>query len=171
MTVKIYVGTYAKYNSGSIDGKWFDLSDYSHKKDFIQACFDFHSDEQDAELMFQDFECEIDIRGFGMMHESYVSKEIWDSGLLELSDQEIEVLNDYLECVGMSNKIDEEFIQAAQENSLGKYKSLAAWGEEQFLERFKIDDSILYYVDFERYAKDLLKQDYAMSESGRVFMT
>ena len=28
---KIYVGTYGKYNAGSIFGKWLDLSDYSIK--------------------------------------------------------------------------------------------------------------------------------------------
>ena len=26
---KIYVGTYSKYNNGSLSGDWFDLSDYS----------------------------------------------------------------------------------------------------------------------------------------------
>ena len=29
--VKVYVGTYAKYNNGSLSGAWLDLSDYSDK--------------------------------------------------------------------------------------------------------------------------------------------
>lgn len=28
MTYRIYVGTYAKYSSGSIKGAWLDLEDY-----------------------------------------------------------------------------------------------------------------------------------------------
>lgn len=32
---QIYVGTYAKYNNGSIFGKWLDLSDYSDKNEFF----------------------------------------------------------------------------------------------------------------------------------------
>ena len=35
---RIYVGTYAKYNDGSIEGKWFDLSDFSDKDEFYEAC-------------------------------------------------------------------------------------------------------------------------------------
>ena len=53
---RIYVGTYAKYNNGSIFGKWLDLSDYSDKEEFYDTCYELHSDEADAEYMFQDWE-------------------------------------------------------------------------------------------------------------------
>lgn len=53
---RIYVGTYAKYNSGSIAGAWLDLSEYSDRDAFIEACAELHKDEADPELMFQDFE-------------------------------------------------------------------------------------------------------------------
>ena len=55
-TPRIYVGTYAKYNNGSIQGEWLDLDDYTDKSDFIQACLELHDDEEDPELMFQDWE-------------------------------------------------------------------------------------------------------------------
>jgi len=42
---RIYVGTYAKYNSGSIAGKWLDLEDYSDKEAFLEACAELHKDE------------------------------------------------------------------------------------------------------------------------------
>jgi antirestriction protein len=54
--MKIYVGTYAKYNKGSIAGAWLDLNDYNDAEQFIDACYTLHNDEQDAELMFQDFD-------------------------------------------------------------------------------------------------------------------
>ena len=53
---RLYVGTYAKYNNGSIDGKWLDLNDYSNAEEFYDACSELHSDEDDPEFMFQDFE-------------------------------------------------------------------------------------------------------------------
>ena len=53
---RIYVGTYAKYNEGSIFGKWMDLSDYSGSEEFYDACRELHSDEEDPEMMFQDWE-------------------------------------------------------------------------------------------------------------------
>ena len=34
---KVYVGTYAKYNNGSLSGAWLDLSDYSDKEEFYEA--------------------------------------------------------------------------------------------------------------------------------------
>ena len=42
---KIYVGTYAKYNDGSIFGKWLTLSDYADKEEFYEACKELHKDE------------------------------------------------------------------------------------------------------------------------------
>lgn len=53
---RIYCGTYAKYNSGSISGKWITLSDYSDRDEAMEACLELHKDEADPELMFQDFE-------------------------------------------------------------------------------------------------------------------
>ena len=34
----LIVGTYAKYNNGSLSGAWLDLSDYSDKEEFYEAC-------------------------------------------------------------------------------------------------------------------------------------
>ena len=52
----IYVGTYKKYNNGSIQGAWFDLTKFDCLEDFIEACEELHDDEDDPELMYQDFE-------------------------------------------------------------------------------------------------------------------
>ncbi len=53
---KIYVGTYGKYNNGSLFGAWLDLSDYADKEEFYEACRELHKDEEDAEFIFQDYE-------------------------------------------------------------------------------------------------------------------
>jgi antirestriction protein len=55
-TPAVYVGTYHKYNCGSIFGKWFDLTEFDSKEDFIGACHELHANEHDPELMFQDWE-------------------------------------------------------------------------------------------------------------------
>ena len=52
----VYVGTYGKYNNGSLFGAWLDLSDYADKEEFYEACRELHKDEEDAEFMFQDYE-------------------------------------------------------------------------------------------------------------------
>ena len=53
---RVYVGTYGKYNNGSLFGAWLNLSDYLDKEDFYEACRELHKDEEDAEFMFQDWE-------------------------------------------------------------------------------------------------------------------
>ena len=58
----VYVGTYGKYNNGSLFGAWLDLSDYADKEEFYEACRELHKDEEDAEFMFQDYEKEFDFR-------------------------------------------------------------------------------------------------------------
>ena len=52
----VYVGTYAKYNAGSLKGAWMNLNLYNSKQDFLKACYDLHKDEADPELMYQDLE-------------------------------------------------------------------------------------------------------------------
>jgi antirestriction protein len=52
----LYVGTYHKYNSGSLRGAWLKLDDYADRGEFLQACAKLHADESDRELMFQDCE-------------------------------------------------------------------------------------------------------------------
>lgn len=57
----VYVGTYAKYNAGSIYGDWLMLSDYADIEDFYEACRELHADEEDPEFMFQDWEVEAEL--------------------------------------------------------------------------------------------------------------
>ncbi len=70
----VYVGTYHKYNSGSIAGAWLELADYKDKNDFIRACRELHKDERDPELMFQDYE---NIPSW-MISESSIDAELWN---------------------------------------------------------------------------------------------
>ena len=53
---RVYVGTYAKYAGGSIEGAWLNISDYDSLEDFLEACRELHEDEDQPEFMFQDWE-------------------------------------------------------------------------------------------------------------------
>ena len=52
---RVYVGTYGKYNSGSIEGAWIDLATCSDYSAFLEACRKAHKDEVDPEFMIQDY--------------------------------------------------------------------------------------------------------------------
>jgi antirestriction protein len=94
MTAQVYVGTYAKYNAGSIAGAWLNLEDYQDKDAFYTACAELHKDEEDPEFMLQDFE------GFPekFYSESGLPEELFD--WLALDDNEKEILEAYIEATG-----------------------------------------------------------------------
>lgn len=52
----VYCGTYKKYNSGSLEGAWINLANYSSAKEFYTKCAEIHKDEEYPEFMFQDTE-------------------------------------------------------------------------------------------------------------------
>lgn len=49
--MKLYVGTYAKYNRGSIAGAWLDLDKFKDADEFAAACRRLHKDESDMKRM------------------------------------------------------------------------------------------------------------------------
>lgn len=70
----VYVGTFFKYNNGSLDGEWVDLTQFSDREEFYDYCRELHEDEPDAEFMFQDWEYIPD----GMIGESWIKESLWD---------------------------------------------------------------------------------------------
>jgi antirestriction protein len=146
MTARIYVGTYAKYNSGSIAGAWIDLEDHSDKDSFLAACAELHKDESDPELMFQDFE------GFprSMYSESSISDELF--AWLQLGEDDRE-----LQAVYQDNVDGDGTIDKAREAFCGKYDSEEDWAA-QFLDDTGglegVPEHLKNYIDYEAYARD-----------------
>lgn len=97
----VYCGSYAKYNNGSLYGKWLNLSDYSDYDELLTAMYELHSDEQDPEFMFQDYEdCELFER-LRLIGESFLSPEIYEiAEQINESDYSIEVFEACLDCLG-----------------------------------------------------------------------
>ena len=120
MYAGVYVGTYKKYNEGSLFGKWLDMSDYDSYEDFIVACKELHKDEDEPELMFQDFDFDSEVRLVlkQLVSESHVDPQAWD--VFELDSEEmIYVLAtwDYYD----SSLSVEEALEKGKESYLGSY--------------------------------------------------
>lgn len=147
MTMRIYVGTYAKYNDGNLFGKWLDLEDYTDRDDFYKACAELHADEEDPEFMFQDWEGILS----NMINESYVSPECWS--LLDAYEKyDEDAVNAYCYCFGEWNEND------FNERYRGEYDSWEHMAEELLEETGelnRIPESLRYYFDYEKYANDL----------------
>ena len=82
---RVYVGTYGKYNNGSLFGAWLDLSDYADKEEFYEACRELHKDEEDAEFMFQDYE---NIPDLSEEDADDLIRDFWDEYQGQYDDEE-----------------------------------------------------------------------------------
>jgi len=91
----VYVGTFSKYNSGSLKGARIKLQGHTAQS-FMEACLELHKDESDPELMFQDFE------GFprAFYSESALSSSLWE--WIDCNDAEQAIWEAFTECFGYS---------------------------------------------------------------------
>lgn len=161
-TPAIYVGTYHKYNNGSIDGAWLDLEQFNSYDEFIEICRLLHNDEDDPEFMFQDFQgfpCE--------WYDESSMKENFNKILeyVQLDDDDKQIVDEYAE---WCNDYD---IERARDAFCGVYDS-----EEDFAEQMVNDcndlskmGKLAYYFDYSKYARDLFMYDYFFSSNGYVF--
>lgn len=150
--MKIYVGTYRKYNEGSIAGEWLDIEDYSDKEEFLEACKALHSDEEDPELMFQDME---DIPE-GMATESFVSEELFEYAQMDEDDREL--LRVYRSEVNSSGDLKE-----AQNHFHGRYSSAEDYAQEITEQQGDIPDHLKNYIDYEAMARDMGFEGYTFA--------
>lgn len=142
-TPRIYVGTYHKYNAGSIAGAWVDLTD---EATFWENAKALHSDEADPELMFQDFE------GFprALYGESALDARVWE--YLATSDSEQQIIAAYWENVDGDADVD-----TALDAYAGTYTSEAEWAESFLEDTGSLNEMPEYlrcYFDYESYARD-----------------
>jgi antirestriction protein len=157
---KIYVGTYSKYNNGSLHGAWLDLEDFSGKEEFLQACEELHSDEDQPELMFQDWE---DIPA-SFITESSIDERTWD--WLDLDADARQAVASYLEQVDHCSDI-----AAALECHEGVHESEQDWARDFWDQTGMASELPEYaqnYIDYEQFARDArLGGDMVFVNEGR----
>ena len=145
----IYVGTYAKYNNGSINGALLKLTNYADSKEFYEACKELHKDEIDPEYMFQDYE------GFP---ESLYS----ESGNIDEIYQYLDFINDnnidaasFEAYMSLGNDL-EYAIKNFDEAYQGKWNSEREFCEYLFDETNEIPSNLTSYIDYERVSRDYM---------------
>ena len=151
MAIQVYVGTYAKYNSGSIAGKWIDLEPFAgDKQGFLTACKALHKDEHDPEFMFQD--CE------GFPREYYSESGLPDAlfDWLDLDDDDRELIEAYSEAI---QDIAPDDIETARDAYYGTYDD-----QDSFVTEYvdstgmlsEAPDSLKDYFDYESFGRHLM---------------
>ncbi|MDV4011862.1 antirestriction protein [Elizabethkingia anophelis] len=164
---RVYVGTYGKYNDGSIFGEWLTLSDYADKDEFYDACRELHDDEEDPEFMFQDYE---NIPN-GLIGECWISDSIFEvlEALEDMDETRKEAF--LIWCNNGHRKLSEgeidDLISDFDDDYIGEYKDEEDFAYEQ-VEQMDLPEFAKTYFDYEAYARDLFSSDY-WSDGGHVF--
>ena len=146
---RIYVSTYAKYNDGSLEGEWVDLTDFDTYEDFVDYCSELHKDENDPEFMVQDYE------GYpsSWYHESGLPTEDEFNKIKEFSElyeDEKKAYAAFCE-LGLSNDSADNF----RDHYFGEYTNDYDLGVE-FVERYGMPENAESYFDYETFGSVLM---------------
>ena len=156
---RIYCGTYAKYNSGSIHGKWFDLTEYNNIKELYKAFKELHKDDHDPEFMFQDWE---NIPS-GLISESWLNDEIFLYVDLINNNNDINhiVFMEYWETIDSQAEFKQvlEWFNDSFIACVDKFQDFADEMADEQINCYKNSQWITNYFDYEKYA-DHLKWDF-----------
>ena len=162
---RVYVGTYHKYASGDLFGKWMDLDEFADVDEFLTACRELHKDEKDPEFMLQDYE--------NMPRELYGESAFNLERMIDyaaLDDDEKEILDAWLEIRSAEGDIS-DMLEAAQDAFFCQvdeleWRAVAEYCADEKL--IEIPENLWNYFDFEAYGRDL-SMEMTMASNGYVF--
>ena len=162
----LYCGTYGKYNEGNLGGMWVHPSTFDSYEDFIDFCKAIHADENDPELMFQDFANIPD----SLYHESMGEEEF--NNLLkycELCDEyNVSAVEDFLEWYSTDD------LDRMHDAYAGVYDSKEDFAREIVNDCYDIEKmmgNLADYFDYDALARDLFMCDYYFGSHCTVFRT
>ena len=147
---KVYVGTYAKYNSGNLAGAWLSLSNYSDNEEFVDACKALHSDESDPEWMFQDIEG----AASDAISESFIPEYVFEFEALDDSDKE--TVAAYASILGIGEANFQYALEHFEDNFQGTYNSPEEWGEQLLYDCYEVPQFLEGCIDVERFTENNL---------------
>ena len=160
----LYCGTYGKYNEGNLGGMWVNISTFDSYDDFINFCKAIHADEEDPELMYQDFANIPD----SLYHESMGEKEFNNiAEYCELCDDySVSAVYDLLEI------FRPEDLDRMADAYMGVYDSEEDFARETVNDCYDLEKmmgNLADYFDYEAFARDLFMGDYHFGSHGTVF--
>ena len=163
VTIEIYVGTYHKYNCGSLNGAWVDLTQFADYDEFMEFCKVLHNDEPDAEYMFQDSTC--DFVFADMISEYGVDKEVFTAIQMyaDLSNYQQEILAAYMDASGLGFF---EAIEKYEDNFVTEDIEQYAY---DIVQEYCVPEFALSYFDYKSFQRDLEMDLMTGSCNGKDF--
>lgn len=166
MKPSVYIGTYWKYNMGSLDGEWVTLTDFKIYKDFVNKCKEIHKDEIDPEFMIQDYECLPDGFSIGEWIDEKDFIEIIKAIEEEDNEKDLEDKCDYIQCKEeyINNCVESDTTKKYYNKSLIGAVKLGSWYYQ--IEKPIIQNKFCFHDEGPQYDlyTDLIKDDDKMKK-------
>ena len=144
----IYVGTYHKYNCGSLDGAWVDLESFNDEEELMEFLYRLHADEAEPEFMVQDY-MNFPRRFYSESMNEHDFAELYE--WLNLDEEEREMCEEYWEEIDKSasvERITDSLIYSGDSNDY--FDELA----EEELSMCNAPECLRNYFDYESWRRD-----------------
>ena len=162
----IYCGTYGKYSGEKgICGLWIDLTTFYDYDDFLNFCYALHADEEDPELMFQDYEA--------------FPKKWYDESSFD--EDSFEAVREYSDmCDKHGQEAVDDYMEFYDELDNFEEAYCGEWDSEEDFARHIVEEcydlersmgDLARYFDYEAFGRELFMYDYSMGANNNVFRT
>ena len=144
----VYVGTYNKYNCGSLDGAWVDLESFNDESELMEFLYRLHADEAEPEFMVQDY-MNFPRRFYSESMNEHDFAELYE--WLNLDEEEREMCEEYWEEIDKSasvERITDSLIYSGNSNDY--FDELA----EEELSMCNAPECLRNYFDYESWRRD-----------------
>lgn len=160
----IYCGTYGKYSGEKgICGLWIDLTTFYDYDDFLNFCNAIHADEEDPELMAQDFEC--------------FPRQWYNEGFI--TEEDFDHIKEYTEmCEKHSAEAVDDYLEFHDDLDDFEEAYCGEWDSEEDFARHIVEEcydlertmgGLSNYFDYEAFGRELFMYDYTMGANNNVF--
>ena len=154
----VYVGTYHKYNCGSLDGAWVDLESFNDEEELMEFLYRLHADEAEPEFMVQDY-MNFPRRFYSESMNEHDFAELFK--WLNLDTEEREMCAEYWKEIDESASIDEIADRLVYSGDSNEYFDELA---EEALSDYNVPNFLQFCFDYEKW-REMCKYDYRVTSN------
>ena len=159
---RVIIYTYGKYSGeGGICGLWIDLTTFYDYDDFLNFCYAIHADEEDPELMFQDYEA---------FPKKWYDESSFDEDSFEAVREYSDMCDKYsADAVDAFIDWGCEELEHFEDCYVGEYDSEEDFAREIVNDCYDLEKQMGHlanYFDYDAYARDLFMWGYYLHNQG-----
>ena len=154
----VYVGTYHKYNCGSLDGAWVDLESFHNEKELMRFLYRLHADEAEPEFMVQDY-MNFPRRFYSESMNEHDFAELYE--WINLDEEQRQMCQEYWDEIDESESVEEIADRLVYSGDSNEYFDELA---EEALSDYNVPNFLQFCFDYEKW-REMCKYDYRVTRN------